>query len=231
MDINIRDSRFDDVEKRISKMSQRANEFCQSRSKYQIEKFLVENEFTPITKYKLVAHNSFTCLQEVRRMIIQRERILREIDRKQSKLSKNYNVEFKDYDLDIFEKTIELENIEIRIKGLMQEVDFMEQICDKLEKENKKPFTIQQFEEEEHIYWEKRIATQMHESQISKQFMINEGDYRSYLQSIAEPILTENNKINPIPLDVNNIASCALSGRKRIEDILLKKIETKDKHE
>jgi len=233
--LKINDKRFSDVEKRISKMNSRAKIFAQGRSNYQLEKFVLGSEYTLITKYKLIAHNSFVAMQEIRRMIIERERILREINFKQYefdrfKLGKPHVLYKKDdivnnYDLDIYEKNRQLEDIELRISGLSKEVDYMEQLCDKLEEENGKPFTMEQYNNEEPIYWEKRVANQMHESQKGKQLGIDEGNYRLYLQSLQKPLLNDNMKIKPFPLTMESIAVNALQGREGIEDIFLKKIK------
>ena len=237
-EINIRDKRFSSIEARLEKMSKRANEFCQTRSNHQIEKFICEDEYTPITKFRHVAHNSYVAMQEIRRMVIERERILREIDAKQTiyeEYQNNPNVKpfkegerIEDYDLDIYEKSRQLDDLEIRIKGLSQEVDYMETICDKLEEENGKPFTAEQYQEEEPIYWQKRFATQMHQSQIGQQLGIGEGNYRSYLQSIAKPVLDDGQQMQAFPLTPDAIATVALSGRPGIEEVMLRKIEASD---
>jgi len=234
--IKIRDERFSNIESRIEKMQERAKEFCQTRSNHQIAKFICEDEYTPITKFRHVSHNSYVAMQEIRRMVIDRERKLREIERKQELFDKHNNGEknlqplktddnIADYDLDIYELNRQLEDVEIRIKGLSKEVDYMEAICDKLEKENGKPFTSKQYQEEEPIYWQKRFANQMHQTQKGQQLGVGEGNYRSYLQSIAKPVLDDGQQIQPFPLTPDIIATVALIDRPGIEDVMLKKIE------
>ena len=238
-ELKIRDKRFPKIEERITKMSERANEFCQTRSRHQIEKFICEDEYTNITKFRHVSHNSYVAMQEIRRMVIERERTMREIDRKQILFKKYQNTEqnlnplkeddnIADYDLDIYEKSRQLEDIEIRIKGLSQEVDYMEAICDKLEELNGKPFTNEQYQEEEPVYWQKRFANQMHQSQIGQQLGIGEGNYRSYLQSLAKPVLDDGQQIQPFPLTPDTIATVALAGREGIEEVMLQKIDSVD---
>ena len=237
-EIKIRDKRFETIEQRLKKMQQRANEFCQTRSNHQIGKFICEDEYTPITKFRHVAHNSYVAMQEIRRMVIERERKLREIEKKQELFDAYKRGEdvkpFKpddniaDYDLDIYEINRQLEDTEIRIKGLSKEVDYMEQICDKLESENGKPFTDEQYQQEEPIYWEKRFATQMHQSQIGQQLGIGEGNYRSYLQSIAKPVLEDGQQMRAFDLSPDVIATTALIGRPGIEEAMLRKLETSE---
>lgn len=208
-------TRFSKVEEALNKMYKRQMEFCQTRSKFQIEKFIACEEYSDITKFRSISHNSYIAMQEVRRMIIERERKLREIKEKEKTKPLNY-------DLDIYEINRQLDDIELRIKGLLQEVDYMEEICKELEKKNGKPFTYEQFENEEPEYWQKRLANQMHVSQIGMQTGIGEGNYKSYLMGLEQSILNDNKEITPFNItDLNAIATVALKDRERINDTCL----------
>ena len=67
----ISDKRFKEINEKCEQMYKRAEEFCQTRTNFQIEKFIACDEYTPITKFRHVAQNSFVALQEVRKMLIQ----------------------------------------------------------------------------------------------------------------------------------------------------------------
>ena len=232
----VKDKRLNDVEKQISKMQKRASEFCQSRSNFQIESFVAGEEYTPITKFRHVAHNSYVAMQEIRRMIIDRERKIREIEFKQKAFSL-YSRDLSpvpyqkddivsNYDLDVYELSRQLEDIDIRIKGLSKEVDYMESICDELEKKEIEQtgtgFTSEKFQKDEPKYWRLRLANQMHCSQISKQLGVDEGSYMSMLMGMETPILEDSiNHIEGIPLDENSLAVTALQSRDGVGNKLL----------
>ena len=180
----VRDPQFNAIEKQLELMRNRAIEFSQCRSNHQIEKFIACDEYTPITRYRHVAHNSYVAMQEVRRMMIERERKLRSIEKKQKECNDKNNPKYNDYDLDIYEQTRQIEDIEIRVTGLMKEIEVMETICTELETKNGKPFTNEQFQQEEPDYWRKRLASQMHRSQVGAKTGIGEGNYDSYLKSL-----------------------------------------------
>lgn len=230
-DIIVRDTRFNDIEIKLNKMNKRAMEFCQTRSNHQIEKFIACEEYTPITQFRHVAHNSYVAMQEVRRMLIERERKLRNIEKKQKKIEESKDPHYEDYDLDIYELSRQLEEMEIRIKGLLKEISLMEQICEKLEEKNGKPFSNEQYQEEEPIYWKRRFANQMHRAQIGQKLGIGEGNYMSYLMSLQAPILDgSNQQISPFNIsDINEIATEALKDREGINSLMLKPIEENKK--
>lgn len=213
----VNDDRFNNVEQRLEKMKERATEFCQCRSNFQIEKFIACTEYTDATKFKHVSHNSYVTMQEVRRLLIDRERKLREIKRK-SELMNNHK-EY-DYDLDVYELSRQLEDIDIRIKGLLKEVDYMEHICDELEHKNGKPFTAQQLDDEEPIYWERRLASQMFNSQQGAKWGIGEGNLQSYFNALETPVLPgSKNNINPIYYgNEQQLAALALGNKPGVKE-------------
>lgn len=218
----IKDKRFKSIEERLKKMYDRSMEFCQSRSKHQIAKFICYDEHTLITRYRHLSHNSYVTMQEIRRMLIERERTCRKLAKLQKQQEEANDPQYNDLDLDIYELSRQLEETELRIKGLLKEVEYMEKICDELERQNGKPFTAEQWEAEEPEYWRKRFARQMHNAQVGNMLGIGEGNYMSYLMSLEESPLKDGQEIAPINLgDMNEIAKIALEGRKGIEETML----------
>lgn len=219
----VRDNRFKNVETTIENMKKRAIEFSQCRSNHQIEKFIAADEYTPITRFRHVAHNSYVTMQEIRRLMIDRERKLRSIEEKQNACEKAHDPKHMNYDLDIYEQSRQIDDIEIRVTGLMKEVEVMEAICAELEKQNGKPFTNEQLQNEEPIYWRKRLASQMHRSQIGAKYGIGEGNYDSYLKSIEKPILPDSvQRIAPFNIfEQNDVAVTALQNRSGVTELLL----------
>lgn len=222
----IKDKRFYEVEERINKMKARAEEFCQSRSNFQIEKFIAGDEYTNISKFRHVAHNSYTTAQEIRRCLIEQEKLKRELD----SLNKNLREDgpenplfgFYTTDLEIYDLERKLEALELRIKGLSKEVDYMEAICDKLEADEiartGTGFTAEKYEADQPEYWRRRLTNQMHMAQIGNGSGVGEGNYKSLLSAVETPILNDANMIPAIPVDVNVVAAQALVTREGLKD-------------
>ena len=229
----VRDQRFEDVKDRFEKMQKREFEFAQSRSSFQIEKFIGMDEFTDISKFRLLSHNSYALMKNVKDMLISREKVLRKIDRLQQKLSNDSDASEQDYDLEIYKLQCSLDDIEIQLKGSMQEIEVFEKLCDKLEEKNGKPFTYKDFEKDQPNYWKLRIANQMHKNQAARKFGISEGNYETFLQALESPILEDSiNVIEPLPIgnseDVFNILSIiSLKDRENINTKLLATSEDK----
>ena len=223
-EVKIRDERFTKVNERLEKMRKRQYEFAQTRSKFQIEKFIACDEYSPITKYRHLANNSYVLLEKVKNLLIERERITRQIKRKEDrqvdiKLNRIKPTEkTQDIDLDIYQLQCRLESIEIDIKGTLDEIEIFEELCDKLEKENGKPFTYEDFEKDQPNYWKIRLANKLHNSKASRLLNITEGLYNTYMMAREEPLLEDSNQIEPLPLDssvesFNELAIKALENR------------------
>lgn len=238
-EIKVSDERFNPVEARLQKMQKRAEEFCQGRSNFQIEKFIACDEHTPITKFRHVSHNSYVTMQEVRRMMIEKERKERDLRDKLSLMNGYDNTkppsknELRDLDLDIYELSRQLEEIDIRIKGLLKEVDYMEAICDQLEKENGKPFTAEQYQAEEPMYWQKRLSSQMLRSVEDKMTGTGEGNIMSTWMAMEKPILPNSpNQIGPVNIrSLDQLATLALGDRKGVGEFLLQPAKPKPTEE
>jgi hypothetical protein len=161
-------------------------------------------------------------MQEVRRMLIERERIRRKIKDLEIKQKNNYDT-FQNADLDIYEANRQLDDIEIRLKGMFKEIEYMEAICEELERkeieETGSGFTAEKFQEREPEYWELRLANQMHRSQIGAQTGVGEGNYMSALNAAASPILPNSkNTIGKIPVDMNELAVMSLLPREGLKE-------------
>lgn len=222
-DLQVRDPRFKGIADKVEEMRKRQFEFAQSRSTFQIEKFVTMEEYTPVSKYRHLAYNSYVMMNSVKSHILQRERMLRQIERKQEDIIKEKDPHYKDYDLDIYDLNCQLEEIEVQIKGTLQEIDIFEKICDKLQKENGKPFTHEDFEKDQPNYWKIKIANQIHNNHASRLLGINEGNFTAYLKALEQPILNSENTIDQMPISSPNDMGCiALESRERIKQLLIK---------
>jgi len=225
--VAVTDSRFTTVEQQLDKMKDRAGEFAQTRSNFMIEKFIGCDEYTPITKFRHLAHNSYVTMQEARRLIIDQEKKSRKITKLNKKLEDakgSADPTAEDADLELYELSRQMEEQEIRIKGLLKEVDYMEHLCEELEKKNGKPFTSEQFQAEEPEYWRKRFANQMLRAVEGGKTGVGEGNLMSLWMAEEEPIAADSkNKINPFNFhDIDQIATIAFESREGLNDLYLK---------
>jgi hypothetical protein len=229
--LQVRDSRFKSIEDKLESMKMRAEEFCQSRTNFQLEKFLACDEYSPIMKFRHVAHNSHVAMQEARKLIIERERKLREMQQKEKEIIDSGDPHHKNYDLDIYEVNRYLEDLEIRIKGMLREVDYMERICDQLEKENGRPFTMGQLEDEQPEYWRRRFARQSLRSIEASRSGVNEGNIHSIWMATEKPILLDSkNQMRPLNYyDANELGYTTFQGIRGLEELYLKKLDDKKK--
>jgi hypothetical protein len=225
--IKIADKRFSSIEQKIDGMKAREMEFCQSRSNFALEKFVAGMEHTPITKYRHLAHNSYFMLQEVRRMLIERERNIRKIKEKEKEIIQQNDPSYNNNDLDIYELSRQLDEMEIRIMGILKEVDYMEKLCEQLENDNGKAFTAEQLASEEAMYWKKRFSKQILKAMEAGRTGAGEGNIESVWQAMEYPILEDNGNKMPV-LDysnINDVGINAFKGVKGLEEVYLKKLE------
>jgi hypothetical protein len=102
MEYSIQDSRYSKVKEMVDRAKEREREFCQTRSAFQIEKFIGGDEYTLASKYRHVSHNCYVTMKEAERVILQIEEMNRSKFILQDKinsskpelvLSNNYDIE------------------------------------------------------------------------------------------------------------------------------------------
>lgn len=231
----VTDERFRKFQERIKKMRKREWEFAQTRSSFQIEKFIACDEYSDVTKYRHLSHNSYVVMQGLLDAVLSREGTVRKINRLKklynSILLKKENREltaeeeekYENLDIMIYQLEESLFDVEMMIKGSMEELEVFERLCDELEKKNGHPFTKEEFEADQPQYWKLRLSSQMHNAQVGAKYGIGEGNYSSYLKALEQPILPDSKNVldAPISFDINRLAVTALSNRKNVGEKLL----------
>lgn len=184
-----------DIESRLLKMRERAMEFAQARSAFQIEKFIGCDEHTPITRFRHLSHNSFATLKAVKQTVLEREkldRLLKKLEKKSKSSIRKLKLLFKDdhLDIDIIRLKEQIEDFDVQIKGGLKEVEVFESLCDALEKQNNGPFTYAQLEAEEPERWHKQLSAQAYQSMLARTVGVNEGNVVAMLNASSTPILS-----------------------------------------
>jgi len=170
-------------------------EFSQRKSDFQIDKFIALSDSNiPSHIYRHVLIQLRVALSEIRKKLIKKERLKREIER-------IMNRKGLDYDLDILSKNVEIEDLEYEILSKKDEIEKYDIILQKLE-EKYGEFTNKQYQEDEVLYWTRRLSMQMHDSIVDRMTGVGAGNLAALREAADEPILDERNKIIDLPADL-----------------------------
>jgi hypothetical protein len=91
------------------------------------------------------------------------------------------------YDLDYLNLQNFLKSSELEIRDRVQQIATFDKILDRLVEQNGGPITREQFENEDHVYWERRLANQAMDEMISRNTGIGVGTY-VYSAEIANSV-------------------------------------------
>ena len=229
-EVMIKDERYSKVREMLEKQQVRAFEFAQTRSSFQIEKFIGCDEHTPVTKFRHLSHNCYVMVESLKDILLDMEVTKRNLEKlrrrqNQSKLKKIFLSllrpnNYENLDILVYRLECSLTEMEIRVKGLLQEIHIFDKLCEELEKKNGKSFTYEDFEKDQPNYWRVRLASQMHERQIGNALGFGEGNYESLLQAMQDPILPgSHNKIANLDLSQMAILEAAMGDRKDLENV------------
>jgi len=201
MDINVTHPKFSEISKKFAEMSDRQKEFSQSRSTFQIEKFIGDDEYTPVTKFRHLAYNSYVMMKSAKGLVLEIESIHRKINaiRENHTEQEIYQSSVDDLDIQLYKHRERINELELELNGILKEISVFESLCDQLERDNGKKFTYDDFEKDQPNYWKLRLSTQAHEDKMSMTIGISKGNYRSIRQAVDEPIIPESK--NRITMD------------------------------
>ena len=84
-----------------------------------------------------------------------------------------------------------LKSAELEIRDRIQQMQFFDRMIEKLIEQNGGvPVTKEQFEDEDHVYWERRFAEQAFDEMISKQTGISIGNLHSMRRGTGPALVT-----------------------------------------
>ena len=202
-------------------------ELAQGRSNFQIEKFIALDNFTVPSAFQAMLKNRRIMAEGLFSKITEMKEHQREFDYKWGDADKDKPVEWftKDggkklcwYDLDFLNLQNFLKSSELEIRDRVQQIQFFDQVLEKLIEMNGGPISREQFEKEDHIYWERRFANQAMDEMLSRTTGISIGNIHSMRRASAPTIVSDDvNRIkNPFP-DLGK----ALSGPEGQMDFIL----------
>ena len=181
----------------VLKWTEDEKELAQTRSNFQIEKFIVLGNYTiPAAVHQILRERRVSAEAYVELLITMKEKS-REFEHRWKDNDKSQPVESKTaeggykqhwFDLDQYRLYIFLKSSELEIRDRIQQMETLDKILISLYEKNGGPVSREQFESEDHIYWERRFADQMFDEIISKNSGISQGNLHSVRRALAPTI-------------------------------------------
>ncbi len=138
-------------------------EFSQRKSNFQIMNFIsLSDSNIPSHIYRHTLVQIRVALSEIKKYLIRQERKKREKEKLEREKPENY-------DLDVLECEVEIEDLEYEILAKKNEIEQYYAILQKLRKEYPpETFTNEQYQKDEVLYWTQRLAKQLHDSVVDR---------------------------------------------------------------
>ena len=199
---------LENVEKCVYRWVQEDYELSQTRSNFQIEKFITLNYPSIPHAFENTLRNRRVMAEGLMQKVIEAKEKQREFDLKWNNVPKDQPIQWDIgsqkkwcwYDLDLKAHELYLNTVENEIRDRVLQIEFFDEVLDALVKKNGGPITKKQFDEESPKYWQRRFAKQIFDEMISRNTGINPGNLESIRQAMY-PTVVENgiNRIDEFP--------------------------------
>jgi len=176
-------------------------ELAQGRSNFQIEKFIVHDNFTVPSAFKAAIINRKSVAEGLLTGIQDAKRIAREFHYKWDGKDKSQPIWWKTrdggeelcwYDIDEFNFHRLIHGLNQGFKAQTEELEFFDRLIERLiELNGGKPITKEQFDEDQPVYWERRLANQSLDDLLAARTGVNSGNIRSMRRASAPTVLTD----------------------------------------
>jgi len=184
----------------VNRWSDSELELCQSRSDFQIEKFIIQDSFTIPYAFKTALINRKSVAESILKEVIDTKTRAREFHYKWEGKDKTKPIWWKTpeggetlswHDIDEFYFNRTLENLAITFKSLVEELDFFDKIINRLiELNDGKLITKEQFDDDQPEYWQRRLSNQSLDDVIQARTGINAGNASSMRRASSPTVLT-----------------------------------------
>jgi glycosyltransferase involved in cell wall biosynthesis len=210
----------------VFKWEEYDKEHAQGRSNFQIEKFIALDNFTVASSFNALLKNRRIMAEGLFTKIIEMKEKQREFDMKWKDTPKDKPIEFGVgdekkycwYDLDSLSLENFLRSSELEIRDRTQQIEFFDKLLNKLLEMNGGPVTREQFEQEDHIYWERRFANQAYDEMVSRQTGISIGNLHSMRRATAPTLVSHD--VNRVKNGFPDLGKAIEGGQGQIEFIL-----------
>jgi len=176
-------------------------ELAQGRSDFQIEKFIIHDNFTIPSAFKAAIINRRSVAENLLQQIIEAKRVAREFHFKWEGKDKTQPIWWKNrqggeeltwYDIDEFHFHRMLDNLNRGFKASVEELECFDKLINRLiELNGGKLVSRDQFNEDQPNYWERRLANQSLDDLLAAKTGVNAGNIRSMRRASAPTVLTD----------------------------------------
>jgi hypothetical protein len=176
-------------------------ELAQGRSNFQIEKFIVHDNFTLPSAFKAAIINRKSVAEGLLQGIQQAKKLAREFHYKWDDKDKTQPIWWKNgqgydelcwYDIDEFNFHRLIHGLNQGFEAQVQELEFFDTLIERLiEMNGGKAITKEQFDADQPVYWERRLANQSLDDLLQARTGVNAGNIRSMRRASAPTVLPD----------------------------------------
>ena len=176
-------------------------ELAQGRSDFQIEKFIIHDNFTIPSAFKAALINRRSVAEGLLQQVIDAKRAAREFHYKWDGKDKTQPIWWKThqggeelswYDIDEFHFHRMLEGLNRGFKACVEELECFDKLINRLiELNGGKLISREQYNEDQPNYWERRLANQSLDDLLAAKTGVNAGNIRSMRRASAPTVLPD----------------------------------------
>ena len=176
-------------------------ELAQGRSDFQIEKFIIHDNFTIPSAFKAALINRRSVAEGLLQQVIEAKRTAREFHYKWDGKDKTQPIWWKTrqggeelswYDIDEFHFHRMLEGLNRGFKAAVEELECFDKLINRLiELNGGKLVSRDQYNEDQPNYWERRLANQSLDDLLAARTGVNAGNIRSMRRASAPTVLPD----------------------------------------
>lgn len=176
-------------------------ELAQGRSDFQIEKFIIHDNFTIPSAFKSALINRKSVAEGLLQQIIDAKKATREFHYKWDGKDKTQPIWWKTrqggeelswYDIDEFHFNRMLEGLNRGFKACVEELECFDKLINRLiELNGGELISREQYNEDQPNYWERRLANQSLDDLLAAKTGVNPGNIRSMRRASAPTVLTD----------------------------------------
>ena len=176
-------------------------ELAQGRSDFQIEKFIIHDNFTLPSAFKAALINRRSVAEGLLQQIIEAKRVAREFHYKWDDKDKTQPIWWKTrdggeelcwYDIDEFHFHRMLEGLNRGFKASVEELECFDKLINRLiELNGGKLVSREQYNQDQPNYWERRLSNQSLDDLLAAKTGVNAGNIRSMRRASAPTVLTD----------------------------------------
>lgn len=176
-------------------------ELAQGRSDFQIEKFIIHDNFTIPSAFKAALINRRSVAEGLLQQVIDAKRAAREFHYKWDGKDKTQPIWWKTrqggeeltwYDIDEFHFHRMLEGLNRGFKACVEELECFDKLINRLiELNGGKLISREQYNDDQPNYWERRLANQSLDDLLAARTGVNAGNIRSMRRASAPTVLPD----------------------------------------